>query len=68
MGEESLDPVVVAYSPSNVISTLEEHPMLDPIVYSWLNCSSASGEFQRREFPNRCVQDYSEKIMGQGQI
>jgi E3 ubiquitin-protein ligase RNF5 len=44
MGEEFLAPMVETHSPSNVISTLEEHPMLDPVVYSWLDCSSASDE------------------------
>jgi E3 ubiquitin-protein ligase RNF5 len=43
-GEESLAPAVAAYSPSNVISTMDEHPMLDPVVYSWHDCSSAGSE------------------------
>ena len=42
--EESLAPVAAAYSPSNALSTPEEHPMLDPIVYSWLDGNSTDGE------------------------
>ena len=42
--EESLAPVAAAYSPLNALSTPEEHPMLDPIVYSWLDGNSTDGE------------------------
>jgi E3 ubiquitin-protein ligase RNF5 len=33
-----------AYSPSNALSTPEEQPMLDPIVYAWLDGHSTDGE------------------------
>ncbi|CAO2210043.1 unnamed protein product [Urochloa humidicola] len=33
-----------AYSPSNALSTPEEQPMLDPIVYAWLDGNSTNGE------------------------
>nr|AGT15935.1 zinc finger, C3HC4 type family protein [Saccharum hybrid cultivar R570] len=42
--EESLVPAAATYSLSNALSALEEHPMLDPIVYSWLDGNSAGGE------------------------
>ena len=42
--EESLAPAAAAYSPSNALSTPEEHPMLDPIVYSWLDGNTTDGE------------------------
>lgn len=42
--EEWLAPVAAAYSPSNALSTPEEQPMLDPIVYSWLDGHSTDGE------------------------
>ncbi|KAG0522642.1 hypothetical protein BDA96_07G055000 [Sorghum bicolor] len=43
--EESLAPAATTFSPSNTtLFALEEHPMLDPIVYSWLDGNSASGE------------------------
>ncbi|RLN04209.1 uncharacterized protein C2845_PM13G04010 [Panicum miliaceum] len=41
--EESLAPAA-AYSPSNALSTPEEQPMLDPIVYAWLDGHSTDGE------------------------
>ncbi|KAJ1267420.1 hypothetical protein BS78_07G054600 [Paspalum vaginatum] len=41
---ESLAPVAAAYSPSNALSIPEEQPMLDPIVYSWLNGHSTEIE------------------------
>ncbi|CAD6246771.1 unnamed protein product [Miscanthus lutarioriparius] len=42
--EGSLAPAAATYSPSNVLSALEEHPMLDPVVYSWLDGNSAGSE------------------------
>jgi E3 ubiquitin-protein ligase RNF5 len=42
--DESLAPAAAAYSPSNALSTPEEQPMLDPIVYSWLDGNSTDGE------------------------
>ncbi|PWZ08398.1 RING finger protein 5 [Zea mays] len=42
--EESLALGAAAYSPSNALSTPEEHPMLDPIVYSWLDGNRTDGE------------------------
>lgn len=42
--EELFAPAAAAYSPSNALSTPEEHPMLDPIVYSWLDGNSTDGE------------------------
>lgn len=41
--EESLARAA-AYSPSNALSTPEEQPMLDPIVYAWLDGHSTDGE------------------------
>ncbi|KAF8670076.1 hypothetical protein HU200_051269 [Digitaria exilis] len=41
--EESLAPAA-AYSPSNALSTPEEQPMLDPVVYAWLDGHSTDGE------------------------
>ncbi|OEL16731.1 hypothetical protein BAE44_0022248 [Dichanthelium oligosanthes] len=42
--EETLAPAAAAYSPSNALSTPEEHPMLDPIVYAWLDGHSTDAE------------------------